>query len=532
MSRRKKKACYWQDAPIAREQLVLIPQSLELLIGEDHPVRLVDEILDSLDWSMWESRYHGERGQPPIHPSVLAKAMLFALIRRIQSSRRIEYEIKHSIDFIWLVSGRRIDHTTISEFRRKHKDELRDIFKQMVKCAIDMKVANLSELCIDGTRVLASANRRKTWTSERLEKALELLDKQIVEAMNALETQDAQDSDLLGDDVSADRLPPDIADLEARRKKLEEVLENTQAMDEARKKKGTKGASQIPKTDPDSRVLPSKQGGYAPNYTPMATTETGAGMIVDADVVIGNVEHDQLHETVKNVEENFDVEVERMLADSAYVTGENLTQAEKDELEIIGPIAQGQTVKENPAIREDPTQPVAAEDIDKLPKNGKSGRFARAAFLYDEEKDVYYCPAGKELAYDRTKQATSSKPELRVYTCPDCAGCTLLSLCKQAKDSRGREIEDDQHEGARRRQRKKMASEEAKTIYNRRFHFGEVPFAVIKQMFDLRRFLLRGIEGVRQQWRWAATAFNLKKLMAHWPPVRAASAPKPAPAAS
>ncbi len=40
MSRRKPKAVYWQDAPMPREQLVLIPTHLEDMIPEDHPVRL------------------------------------------------------------------------------------------------------------------------------------------------------------------------------------------------------------------------------------------------------------------------------------------------------------------------------------------------------------------------------------------------------------------------------------------------------------------------------------------------------------
>jgi transposase len=119
MSRSKRKTTYWQDAPMPRDQLVLVPTALEDLIAADHPVRLIDEILDTLDWTEYEAAYHGRRGQPPIHPSVLAKVLLFAMIRRIRSSRQIEYELKHSIDFMWLTSGRRIDHTTISEFRRQ-----------------------------------------------------------------------------------------------------------------------------------------------------------------------------------------------------------------------------------------------------------------------------------------------------------------------------------------------------------------------------------------------------------------------------
>ena len=68
-----------------------------------------------------------------------------------------------------------------------------------------------------------------------------------------------------------------------------------------------------------------------------------------------------------------------------------------------------------------------------------------------------------------------------------------------------------------------MKTTEAIAAYSRRQHVGELPFAVIKTMFDLRRFLLRGIEGVGQEWRWASTAFNLKKLMRHWGALRAGS---------
>ena len=69
-----------------------------------------------------------------------------------------------------------------------------------------------------------------------------------------------------------------------------------------------------------------------------------------------------------------------------------------------------------------------------------------------------------------------------------------------------------------------MKAEESQAAYARRQHFGETPFAVIKSMFEIRRFLLRGLEGVQQEWRWASTAFNLKKLMSHLAKLRAARA--------
>lgn len=523
LGQRKMKVDYWQEAPVQRGQLVLIPTALEEIIPDDHPVRLVDEILDQLDWSEWEAVYHGSFGQPPIHPSVLAKVLLFAMIRRIRSSRQMEYNLIHSIDFIWLSSGRRIDHTTLSEFRRQHTKELRGIFKQMIKLAINLKIANLSELCIDGTRVKADSNKYKTWTAKRLTKALEQLDAQLVEAMENLEVSDSLDEDLLGEDVSADRLPAAVRDLKSRREQLAVHMETLKQMDETRQKNGSKGPAQIPKTDPDSRIVPNKEGGYAPNYTPMATTETQGGLIVDADVLIGNVEHQQLGSILETVKEDFDLDgnVDRVLADSAYTTGENLSLAEQNKVELLGPLAE-KKCENNPAQRENLSEPVAADQQKKLPINPQTKCFDKSAFVYDETTNCYYCPAGQPLPHRCTENRKSGEKTIqrKVYTCQDCTDCPLVKLCRKNPESkRGREVRDDEYEPVRRRHRQRMKTESAQEAYSRRQHFGETPFAVIKCCFDLRRFLLRGEEGVNQEWCWASTAFNLKKMMSHWPQV-------------
>lgn len=182
MSKRPRKASYWQDPPLCREQLVLIPETLDARIPQDHPVRLIDEVLSQVDWSDWESEYHGYKGQPPIHPSVMCKVLVFALVRRIRSSRQIEYNLGHSIDFLWLSSGRTIDHTTLSEFRRKHSRQLKELFRQVVQLAIDLGVAKLAEVCIDGTRVLANASRFHTLTAEKVQRLLAELERQFAAA--------------------------------------------------------------------------------------------------------------------------------------------------------------------------------------------------------------------------------------------------------------------------------------------------------------------------------------------------------------
>lgn len=517
MSQKAVNGNYWQTPPMSRGQLVLFQTTLEERIPDDHPVRMLDEILDRLDWTDWENTYDRKIGQPPIHPSVLCKVLLFALIRRIRSSRTVEYNINHSIDFMWLVSGRIIDHTTISEFRRKHLKQIKNVHRQMIRIAVDMGLARLSELCIDGTRILANANRYKTWTAARVEKLLADLDQQIDKAMSELETSDRLD-ELFDDGQSAGKLPPELAELKARRAQMDEILEQLKQMDARRKADGKdpkENPAQLPKTDLDARILPNKEGGYAANYTPMCMNDMLSGFIVEADVVIGNVEHTCMTTMVDTVSSEYNVIVDTVMADSAYSPGENLTAMEARTINLLSPLAE-KTYENNPALREDPTTPVADDDIRRLPINASSKVFDKQAFVYDEQQDCYFCPMGKMLprrSQEHKKRGDHSVLSI-IYRCDDCEGCPLVAKCRKNVDAKqGREVTHDEFEEARRRHRVKMKQPESQTRYKDRQHFGETPFAVLKACFDMRRFVLRGHEGVRTEFQWACSAFNLKKMM-------------------
>lgn len=84
-----------------------------------------------MDWTAWECRYHGRRGQPPIHPRWLAGPILYGLIVLVRSSRRLEYSCRRNMGFVWLNSGFQPDHCTFAEFRTKFGRELKDMFKQI-----------------------------------------------------------------------------------------------------------------------------------------------------------------------------------------------------------------------------------------------------------------------------------------------------------------------------------------------------------------------------------------------------------------
>ena len=73
---------------MARDQIVLFPTKLDDVISDGHPARVYAELTQGYDWSEWEATYHGWRGQPPIHPRILATLWLYASRQRHQRSER------------------------------------------------------------------------------------------------------------------------------------------------------------------------------------------------------------------------------------------------------------------------------------------------------------------------------------------------------------------------------------------------------------------------------------------------------------
>jgi len=277
-------AGYWAEPRIDRHETRVFWPSLDAMIRDDDPVRFVDEILGSLNWSEWEAHYKRERGQPPIHPRHVAAAILYGMYRGIRSSRKLEEACCYRFDFIWLVEGRRIDHTTFNKFRTKFRDPLKGLFRQIGRTAMTLGVIRLGVVAFDGTRAKANNSRYKTLTGKTLEAKLEAVDELFEQMMAAMAATDAQQSE----EGSPTRLPEALADLEGRREQIREALEKAKASDEARRKQGIdpeKNPAQVPITDPDSQVMPNKEGGFAPNYTPTATTDGYRGFIVDADVL-------------------------------------------------------------------------------------------------------------------------------------------------------------------------------------------------------------------------------------------------------
>jgi len=506
---------YWAKAPVARDQLLLIATTLDDRIPDDHAVRMIAEILEGFDWSGWESRYHGKLGQPPIHPRILVALWLYGLRRGVRSSRKLEYMARHNIDFMWLAAGHTPDHSTLSDFRKTFARELKDLFDHVARVAIAAGFLTLVDLGTDGTRIKANNSRFETWTAARIAQALQELSAEFDRRLAESQETDRQEADGLGNHA-LDQVPADLADLKLRREKLEAIQKQLREADEARRKDGidpAKSPAQIPKHDPDSRVLPNKEGGFAPNYTPLVTTEGHGGYFVDACVIVGPNEQHELLPSIDRVVATFGENPEQVLADGAFATGSNIADFEAREIEFYSPIPQV-AEKDNPALRPDPTQPVPAADWPRLPISQQSKTLDKACFIYDAGQDAYYCPQGQPLRYEETKTRIrrGETETWRSYRCRGCAGCPLAARCLAGTNVNGRTLRRDVHTRERERHAAKMATPEARAIYDRRMAIAETPFAFIKHILGLRQFLLRGLENVNTEWLWICTAANLDKL--------------------
>jgi hypothetical protein len=205
---------------------------------------------------------------------------------------------------------------------------------------------------------------------------------------------------------------------------------------------------------------------------------------------------------------------QKALTDAGNNSGAVLEGLEQRGIDGYAPVESNQPQPGNPALRDDPTQPVPEDQWDRLPRSGRK-QLAKSCFIYDAEQDVYYCPQGHAMPYEKMKpdERNGERITLRVYRNAHCEGCPLAKACLDPKAQHGRTITRDPYEGARERMAAKMTAEPARQIYNRRPHIAETPFALLKSVMDMRRFLLRSLEKVKTEWTWAVTAFNVGKLV-------------------
>lgn len=97
---------------LTSNQNVLFPASLSEKIAPNHPVRVVNSVVDALDISCLLWAYKGG-GTSSYHPRMMLKVLFYAYLNNIYSCRKIEKALQENIHFMWLSGNSTPDFRTI-----------------------------------------------------------------------------------------------------------------------------------------------------------------------------------------------------------------------------------------------------------------------------------------------------------------------------------------------------------------------------------------------------------------------------------
>ena len=210
--------------PYQQNQLRLLPLDLSEMIPQDHMVRVVDEIVESLDLSNLKALYPGG-GAPAYDPRMMLKVIIFAYASGIYSSRKISEATRSNIYFLWLTGCVSLDHMTINRFRCERLAEaFEDIFTDTVLVLAKRNLITLDTYFLDGTKIEANANPYTFTWKKSVEKYRDKLRARIGELMGEIDALNDEE-DRICENLPAPEVvtSEDIAELKRR---IDERLKN------------------------------------------------------------------------------------------------------------------------------------------------------------------------------------------------------------------------------------------------------------------------------------------------------------------
>lgn len=501
-----------------QQQNWLFPPSIEELISEDHPVRVVNGVIEQLDLEPL-IRAYSKDGQPIYHPKMMLKVMVYAYMDNTYSSRKIEKAMRENINFMWLANNQVADHNTIARFRsQKLKGVFKDIFKQVALLLAEEGLVTLKQVYTDGTKIESVAGRYTFVWGNAIKTRKEKMAQQLEEMWQYAEG--------IADQEDRDPTPPDFKKLNKEKVKetagkINKILKgNPKASAKAKAKAryieknfvqnlekyeqqqeilGKRNSYN--KTDPDATFMRMKEdhmlhGQLKPGYNVQISTENQ--FIVNYTLHQDTNDIHTLKPHLDSYEYLYQNLPESLTADAGYGSQENY--------ELLNNKGIKGYVKFNTFDKEQ----------NNTGKKKKTAPFHKDQLYYNQPEDYYVCPMGQRMdrLYDTTRTTKSGyKQKVSKYQAKNCKGCPLRGVCFKAGENR---IIERNHELERYKQQARdyLLSEIGEIKRKRRTADVEPVFAHIKYNRNFKRFTHRGLEKVEMEFGLHAMAHNIKKKCA------------------
>jgi len=179
--------------PYAPDQLYLLPPNMAEWLPEGHLAPFISDVVDQMELMEIFADYEkgDDRGQPPYHPAMILKLLVYAYCTGKPSSRKIEKSTWEDVAYRVLSADQHPDHDSIAEFRKRHLKVLSGLFLQVLRLCRKAGLVKLGHVALDGTKVKANASKHKAMSYDRMGKAEAELEEEIKELLRRAEEADA-----------------------------------------------------------------------------------------------------------------------------------------------------------------------------------------------------------------------------------------------------------------------------------------------------------------------------------------------------
>ena len=454
----------------SRTQSTLLPECLDDYIADTNPVRVVDVFVDELNLGHlgFDGVDPAATGRPGYHPAILLKLYIYGYLNRIQSSRRLEKESQRNVELMWLTGRLMPDFKTIARFRKDNGKAIRNVCRQFVVLCQRLGLFSEALVAIDGSKFKAVNNRDRNFTSAKLQRRMEEIESSINRYLTELDTADRQEPAVAK--IRGERLQDKIAVLKEQMKALKEIeirLNDTPD-------------KQISLTDPDARSMKTRGTGIV-GYNIQTAVDAKNHLIVAHEVTNIGGDRDQLTSMAKLARAAMGAEELTVIADRGYFKGEEIVACHEAGIVAIVPKTTTSGAKAD-------------------------GRFDRADFIYDPEKNEYRCPANQTLIWRYSTVERGLK--LHRYWSSNCKLCAIKEKCTPGEQRR---VTRWEHENVLETMQNRL--DQAPDSMRIRRQTVEHPFGTLKLWMGSAHFLTRTLDRVSTEMGLHVLAYNLKRVM-------------------
>jgi transposase len=455
----------------SRDQLALIPTTLNEAVSADHPVRVIDGFVDSLD--LKQMGFSGvvaeEMGRPSYAPGDLLKLYIYGYVNRVRSSRALEREARRNVEMMWLVHGLTPAFKTIADFRKDHPKAIVEVCRNFIRFCRELSLVGGTLIAIDGTKIEAVASRKQVITPKNVAKKMAVLDGKIAAHLAAMDQADREEQT---DGVAAMDKAAVAEALRVLREKREKAQQHADRL-------AAQELSQLVLTEPDAKLMRTARHGHQVAYNAQTVVDADNKLIVAFDLINDGNDQRQLHPMAMQGKQALEVEQVTAVADAGYSNGEHGQRCEGDGITAIVP-------------RHETVNP-----------EGKQ-YFSRDRFSYDACSDTWQCPAGETL----TCREVSHTERKKKYWSTACGGCPLKPQCTQATK---RLVVRHFYEDAREAMHQRAARDPAWMKHRR--EIVEHPYGTIKWLMGYPRFLVKGLKKAKAELALEIMGYNLKRVL-------------------